>query len=112
MPRNYTKMEQLAEAVFARKAAGETNREIAESYGLTLKQIKQLVARQNRKHEESLRVTYLARKDVRGKRKQAKISNAATKSLNSGCRWSCCKIFCQSLEGGEVEIPGDRTVSW
>ena len=49
MPRNYTKMEQLAEAVFARKAAGETNREIAEGYGLTLKQIKQLVARQNRK---------------------------------------------------------------
>lgn len=49
MPRNYTKMEQLSEAVFARKAAGETNREIAESYGLTLKQIKQLVARQNRK---------------------------------------------------------------
>ena len=49
MPRNYTKMEQLAEAVFTRKAAGETNREIAESYGLTLKQIKQLVARQHRK---------------------------------------------------------------
>ena len=40
MPRNYTKMEQLSEAVFARKAAGETNREIAESYGLTLKQIR------------------------------------------------------------------------
>ena len=40
MPRNYTKMEQLSEAVFARKAAGETNREIAESYELTLKQIK------------------------------------------------------------------------
>ena len=40
-------MEQLAEVVFARKAEGETNREIAESYGLTLKQIKQLVSRQN-----------------------------------------------------------------
>ena len=49
MPRNYTKMEQLFEVIFARKAAGETNREIADSYGLTLTQIKQLVARQNRK---------------------------------------------------------------
>lgn len=32
-----------------RKAAGETNRQIAESYGLTLEQIKELVKRQNRK---------------------------------------------------------------
>ncbi|MEG1565097.1 MAG: hypothetical protein RR365_15470 [Bacteroides sp.] len=42
-------MESLSEAVFRRKAAGETNREIAESYGLTKHQIKQLVSRQNRK---------------------------------------------------------------
>ena len=49
MARNYTKMEHLAEIVKARKTAGETNRAIGESYGLTKKQIKQLVSRQNRK---------------------------------------------------------------
>ncbi len=49
MARQYTKMEILAEEVFRRKEAGETNREIAESYGLTKTQIKQLVSRQNRK---------------------------------------------------------------
>ena len=48
MSRKYTKMEVLAEEVFRRKEAGETNRQIAESYGLTKYQIKQLVARQNR----------------------------------------------------------------
>ena len=42
-------MEVLAEEVFRRKAAGETNRQIAESYGLTKEQIKELVNRQNRK---------------------------------------------------------------
>ena len=49
MPRKYTKMEMLAEEVFRIKEAGETNRQIAESYGLTKYQIKQLVTRQNRK---------------------------------------------------------------
>ncbi len=52
MPRKYTKVEQIAEAVFARKAAGETNREIAESYGLTLEQVKNLVTRQNQKRRK------------------------------------------------------------
>lgn len=49
MPRKYTKVELLSEEVFQRKAAGETNREIAESYGLSKKQIKGLVKRQNHK---------------------------------------------------------------
>jgi len=49
MPRKYTKIEELSEEVFRRKEAGETNREIAESYGLSKKQIKGLVRRQNRK---------------------------------------------------------------
>ena len=49
MARQYTKMEELSEAVFARKANGETNREIAESYGLELQQIKGLIKRQNKK---------------------------------------------------------------
>ena len=49
MKRSYTKVEDLATDVFRRKEAGETNRQIAESYGLSKKQIKQLVSRQNRK---------------------------------------------------------------
>ncbi len=39
MPRTYTKMENLAEEVFRRKEADETNRQITESYGLSKKQI-------------------------------------------------------------------------
>lgn len=42
MPSEYTKVELLSEEVFRRKTAGETNREIAESYGLSKKQIKEL----------------------------------------------------------------------
>ena len=49
MARKYTKVEQLAGIIRERKTAGETNRTIAESYGLTLKQIKDLLNRQNRK---------------------------------------------------------------
>ena len=52
MPRIYTKVEELTEVVFERKAKGETNRQIAESYGLTRMQIKQLVNRQNRKSKK------------------------------------------------------------
>ena len=48
MPRTYTKMEILAEEVFRRKEEGEANCQIEESYGLSKKQIKQLVSRQNR----------------------------------------------------------------
>lgn len=49
MRQKYTKVEGLAEIIFARKAAGETNRQIGESYGLTLTQVKGLINRQNRK---------------------------------------------------------------
>ena len=49
MARKYTKVEGLTEIIRQRKANGETNREIAESYGLTQYQVKQLMARQNRK---------------------------------------------------------------
>ena len=49
MTRKYTKVEGLTEIIRQRKANGETNREIAESYGLTKYQVKQLMARQNRK---------------------------------------------------------------
>ncbi len=49
MARKYTHVQELAEEVFRRKAEGQTNREIGEMYGLTKKQIKQLVSRENRK---------------------------------------------------------------
>ena len=49
MRQKYTKMEGMAEIIFSRKAAGETNRQIGDSLGLTLKQVKELVSRQNRK---------------------------------------------------------------
>ena len=49
MARKYTKVEGLTAVIRARKAAGETNRAIGESYGLSLKQVKGLINRQNRK---------------------------------------------------------------
>lgn len=49
MSRSYVKVESLAEEVFHRKAAGETNREIGEHFGLTKEQVKQLATRQRRK---------------------------------------------------------------
>ena len=52
MARKYTKVENLTEAIRERKARGETNREIGESYGLSKKQVEQLISRQNRKERK------------------------------------------------------------
>jgi hypothetical protein len=52
MPRGYAKVEKLSEEVFRRKAQGETNRAIGESYGLSLERIRNLVKRQNRKRRQ------------------------------------------------------------
>ena len=49
MGRKYTKGEELSKAIRARNAAGETNRAIGESYGLSKRQVEQLISRQNRK---------------------------------------------------------------
>lgn len=49
MARKYMHVQELAEEVFRRKEEGQTNREIGEVYGLTKKQIKELVSRENRK---------------------------------------------------------------
>lgn len=49
MRQKYTKVEALAPAIKARKEQGETYREIGDSLGLTLKQVSQLMRRQNRK---------------------------------------------------------------
>lgn len=61
MGRKYVKMEHLAEEVFRRKAAGETNREIGECFGLSAYQIQQLVARQNRKNRRIVEEGYIPR---------------------------------------------------
>ena len=60
MTRKYTKVEELSEIIRVRKAAGETNRTIGESYGLSKKQVKDLVNRQNRK-ERLLAAGYVPR---------------------------------------------------
>ncbi len=49
MTRKYTKVEELASDIRARKAAGETNQTIGESYGLSKRQVEQPINRQNRK---------------------------------------------------------------
>lgn len=70
MPRAYTRVEELSDEVFRRKAAGETNREIAESYGLTLKQIKKLITRQNNKAKK-IANGYIPRPKGRPRKKAA-----------------------------------------
>lgn len=67
MPRKYTKVEQNTKEVFARKAAGETNREIAESLGLKKEQVKNLVNRQ-RKKERLMAHGYVPRPKGRPKK--------------------------------------------
>ena len=51
MKRGYTNVQHLAEEIFRRKQNGETNREIGEVFGLTKRQIKQLVSRENRRRK-------------------------------------------------------------
>jgi len=70
MARKYTKIEGLTEMIRQRKANGETNREIAESYGLTKYQVKQLMARQNRK-ERKIAAGYIPRPKGRPRKEPA-----------------------------------------
>ena len=70
MARKYTKAEGLTAVIRARKAAGETNRAIGESYGLSLKQVKGLISRQNRK-ERMVTAGYVPRPKVRPRKDAA-----------------------------------------
>lgn len=70
MSRKYTKVEGLTEIIRQRKAQGETNREIAESYGLTKYQVKQLITRQNRK-ERKIAAGYIPRPKGRPRKEPA-----------------------------------------
>ena len=70
MTRKYTKVEELSEIIRVRKAAGETNRTIGESYGLSKKQVKDLINRQNRK-ERLLAAGYVPRPKGRPRKEAA-----------------------------------------
>ena len=70
MTRKYTKVEGLTEIIRQRKSNGETNREIAESFGLTKYQVKQLMARQNRK-ERRIAAGYIPRPKGRPRKEPA-----------------------------------------
>ena len=70
MARKYTKVEELTEIIRARKASGETNREIGESYGLSKKQVKELMRRQNRK-EQLMAAGYIPRPKGRPRKEPA-----------------------------------------
>ena len=70
MARKYTKVEGLTEIIRQRKSNGETNREIAESFGLTKYQVKQLMARQNRK-ERRIAAGYIPRPKGRPRKEAA-----------------------------------------
>lgn len=49
MRQKYTKVEELWSVIQAKKEQGQTNRSIGAELGLTLKQVKKLVTRQNHK---------------------------------------------------------------
>ena len=70
MGRKYTKVEQLTEIIRERKERGETNREIGESLGLSKKQVKQLISRQNRK-KRLLAAGYIPRPKGRPRKEPA-----------------------------------------
>ena len=70
MAGKYTKVEGLYDVIRERKAAGETNRSIGESYGLSLKQVKGLISRQNRK-ERMVTAGYVPRPKGRPRRDAA-----------------------------------------
>ena len=70
MVRRYTKVEELAEVVRVRHEQGETYAEIATSYGLRKKQLKQLMERQRRK-ERRIAAGYIPRPKGRPRKEPA-----------------------------------------
>ena len=70
MARKYTKIGELTDVIRARKAAGGTNRAIGESYGLSPKQVKGLISRQNRK-ERMVTAEYVPRPKGRPRKNAA-----------------------------------------
>ena len=70
MARSSTKVEDLAEVVRVRQEQGEKYGEIASSYGLRKKQLKQLMERQRRK-ERKISAGYIPRPQGRPRKEPA-----------------------------------------
>lgn len=102
MSRSYVKVEQLAEEVFRRKEAGETNREIGEHFGLTKDQIKQLVTRQRRNSEWSPMGILFVQKVALENGKRQKKSAATTNWLICVCRCFFAKFSFVSRTARQV----------
>jgi len=51
MPRSYAHVKLIEKEIFEMKAAGKSNRKIREQYGLSEKQLKNLITRHNRAEE-------------------------------------------------------------
>ena len=51
MPRSYVHVKLIEKEIFEMKAAGKSNRKIREQYGLSEKQLKNLITRHNRAEE-------------------------------------------------------------
>ena len=93
MSRSYVKVEQLAEEVFRRKEAGETNREIGEHFGLTKDQIKQLVTRQRRKQRMVANGYIIRPKGRPRKREETEEIRRNNELVNLRLQGIFCKIF-------------------
>lgn len=93
MSRSYVKVEQLAEEVFRRKEAGETNREIGEHFGLTKDQIKQLVTRQRRKQRMVANGYIICPKGRPRKREETEEIRRNNELVNLRLQVLFCKIF-------------------
>lgn len=52
MPRSYRSVKHLEETIFRLKSGGKTNREIGQLFGLTKKQLTNLITRHNRRVEK------------------------------------------------------------
>ena len=102
MSRSYVKVEQLAEEVFRRKEAGETNREIGEHFGLTKDQIKQLVTRQRRKQRMVANGILFVQKVALENEKRQKKSAATTNWLICVCGCFFAKLSFVSRTARQV----------
>ena len=94
MRQKYTNVQGLIETIRERKSQGETNREIATSLDLTLKQVQQLITRENRRErllaqgcvlraccrKQFLRHALFANKSREKRQHSVKSGNIASKS--------------------------------
>ena len=107
MVRKYTKVEQLAEIVKARYHQGETYGEIAASFGLEKKQLRNLMERQRRK-ERMLAAGYMLRPKGRPRKEAVREEDKQHNELVSlRMQVELLRNFLPKLEGGDVEISGD-----